>query len=359
MSDADKFGGTGPVREAHQFDVSALYRWMEQHVPGFAGPLNVEQFKGGQSNPTYRLITSNQEYVLRRKPPGALLKGAHAVEREARVMKALGRTGFPVPTIYAECHDASVIGSEFFIMELVKGRIFWSSTFEGVENEDRHLYMEEMNTVLARLHKVDYISLGLHDYGREGGFVSRTIDRWAIQYQKDSADAGTEETMDRVIPWLKENLPERDETSIIHGDFRVDNLIFHPEEPRVLAVLDWELSTLGDPVADFAYNAMLYRLPSDILGGIAEFDLKALGLPNESEYVDHYCIDTGRTEIPNLDYYVVFNMFKFAAILHGVKARAARGNAASAEASMVGNRFAKVAQLAWAEAQRSPSMRKR
>ncbi|MFB9123796.1 phosphotransferase family protein [Paraburkholderia dipogonis] len=358
MSDANKFGGTGPVREAHKFDATALNRWMEQHVPEFAGPLKVEQFKGGQSNPTYRLITPNHEYVLRRKPPGTLLKGAHAVEREARIMKALRQTGFPVPTIYAECDDASVIGSEFFIMELVKGRIFWSATFEGVDNEHRHLYMEEMNTVLARLHKVDFISLGLRDYGREGGFVSRTIARWAAQYQKDSADAGSEQAMDLVILWLKENLPERDETSIIHGDFRVDNLIFHPEEPRVLAVLDWELSTLGDPIADFSYNAMMYRLPSDILGGIAEFDLKALGLPNENEYVAHYCIDTRRTDIPNFDYYVVFNMFKFAAILHGVKARAVRGNAASAEAATVGNRFVKVAQLAWAAAQRSPSTRK-
>ncbi|MCP3721077.1 phosphotransferase family protein [Paraburkholderia sp. CNPSo 3281] len=353
MADANKFGGTGPVREAHKFDVEALHQWMVLHVAGFEGPLKVEQFKGGQSNPTYRVVTPSREYVLRRKPPGTLLKGAHAVEREARVMAALGKIGFPVPRIYGSCDEPSVIGSPFFVMELVKGRIFWGSTFEGVSNEDRHLYTMEMNRVLAQLHSVDYQALGLGDYGRAGRYVARQLERWSSQYMMDEPDAGRLDEMDRVIAWLKANLPERDETSLTHGDFRVDNLIFHPEEPRVLAVLDWELSTLGDPVADFAYNAMMYRLPSDILGGVAEFDLKGLGLPTEQEYVEAYCRATNRTHVPDFDYYVVFNMFRFAAILHGIKARVARGTAVSEDATAVGNRFAKVAGFAWNEAQRS------
>jgi aminoglycoside phosphotransferase (APT) family kinase protein len=351
MADADKFAGTGPVREAHKFDVQALYEWMTLHVQDFEGPLKVEQFKGGQSNPTYRLITPNSEYVLRRKPPGTLLKGAHAVDREARVMAALGKAGFPVPRIYGQCDEPSVIGSPFFVMELVKGRIFWGSTFEGVSNEDRHLYTMEMNRVLAQLHSVDYQAVALGDYGRPGGFVARQLERWSGQYMTDADDAGRDEAMDRVIVWLKANLPERDETSLTHGDFRVDNLIFHPTEPRVLAVLDWELSTLGDPVVDFAYNAMMYRLPSDIAGGIAEFDLKALGIPSEDDYVAQYARSTGRPHVPDFDYYVVFNMFRFAAILHGVKARSARGTAVSEDA--MGDKFARVAGFAWNEAQRS------
>ncbi|MEX3785791.1 phosphotransferase [Paraburkholderia sp. BR14374] len=351
MADADKFAGTGPVRQGHEFDLSALYRWMEIQIADFLGPLKVEQFKGGQSNPTYRLITPNREYVLRRKPPGTLLKGAHAVEREARVMAALGKAGFPVPKIYGKCDESSVIGSPFFVMELVKGRIFWGSTFEGVSNEDRHLYTMEMNRVLAQLHGVDYQAVALGDYGRRGGFVARQLERWSSQYMTDAEDAGRDEAMDRVIVWLKANLPERDETSLTHGDFRVDNLIFHPTEPRVLAVLDWELSTLGDPVVDFAYNAMMYRLPSDIAGGIAEFDLKALGIPSEDEYVAQYARSTGRPNVPNFNYYVVFNMFRFAAILHGVKARSARGTAVSESA--MGDKFSRVAGYAWKEAQRS------
>lgn len=352
MSDAAKFSGTGPVREAHRFDQLALVRWMQDNVEGFSGNLEVEQFKGGQSNPTYRLITPGQEYVLRRKPPGQLLKGAHAVEREARVISAIGAAGFPVPKVFGACDDASVLGSGFFVMELVRGRIFWESSLSTVAASERSRYLDAMNGTLAQLHGLDYMSLGLGDYGKPGRYVARQIERWSRQYQSDEA-AGRNADMDSVIEWLNDNLPDRDETALTHGDFRIDNLIFHPVEPRVIAVLDWELSTLGDPLADFAYNAMMYRLPPDILGGIGGLDLAQLALPDEASYVSAYCRRTGREEIVDFDYYVVFNMFRFAAILHGIRARVVRGTAVSEDARAMGDRFARMAHIAWSEARRA------
>lgn len=352
MSDAGKFTGTGPVREAHRFDQQALARWMQVHVEGFSGELEVEQFKGGQSNPTYRLVTPEREYVLRRKPPGPLLKGAHAVEREARVMAAVGAAGFPVPRVLGSCDDATVLGSGFFVMELVRGRIFWESSFSTVPGSERFRYLDAMNGTLAELHRLDYLSLGLGDYGKPGHYVARQVDRWSRQYMSDK-DAGRNFHMDSVINWLQANLPDRDETALTHGDFRVDNLIFHPVEPRVIAVLDWELSTLGDPLADFAYNAMMYRLPPDILGGIGGLDLRQLALPDEASYIGAYCRRTGRDEIVGFDYYVVFNMFRFAAILHGIRARVARGTAVSEDARAMGDRFVRVAEIAWNEARRA------
>lgn len=352
MSDAGKFAGTGPVREAHRFDQHALVRWMQDNIEEFSGKLEVEQFKGGQSNPTYRLITPEREYVLRRKPPGPLLKGAHAVEREARVIAAVGAVGFPVPRIFGTCDDASVLGSGFFVMELVRGRIFWESSFSSVTTTDRFRYLDAMNGTLADLHRLDYLSLGLGDYGKPGRYVARQVDRWSRQYMTDEV-AGRNAHMDSVIEWLKDNLPERDETALTHGDFRVDNLIFHPVEPRVIAVLDWELSTLGDPLADFAYNAMMYRLPPDILGGIAGLDLGQLALPDEASYVSAYCRRTGREGLAGFDYYLVFNMFRFAAILHGIRARVARGTAVSEDARAMGDRFARVARIAWEEVRRA------
>jgi len=354
VSDAGKFSGTGSVREAHRFDQQALFEWMRDNIEGFSGPLEVEQFKGGQSNPTYRLHTPAQDYVLRRKPPGPLLKGAHAVEREARVMSAVGASGFPVPKILGTCDDAAVLGSGFFVMELVKGRIFWDSSFASLPTADRFRYLDAMNATLADLHQLDYAALGLGDFGRPGRYVARQVDRWSNQYLSDDA-AGRNSDMDNLIDWLKSNLPERDETALTHGDFRVDNLIFHPAEPRVIAVLDWELSTLGDPLADFAYNAMMYRLPADILGGIGGLDLARLALPDEASYVSTYCRRTGREQLATFDYYIVFNMFRFAAILHGIRARAARGTAVSEDARVMGDRFVRVAQLAWAEARRAGS----
>ena len=346
MSDAGDFGGTIPVREQHWIDQSTLARWMQENVAGFKGPLVVDQFKGGQSNPTYRLRTPLRSYVLRRKPPGVLLKGAHAVEREARVMAALGTVAFPVPKIFVLCMDDSVIGSWFFIMDMVEGRIFWDASFADVPRAHRADYLDTMNATLASLHSIPADSIGLADFGRRGGYVSRQIARWSKQYVEDEL-AGRYPAMDKLVQWLPEHVPMHDETSIIHGDFRADNMIFHPTEPRVLAVLDLELSTLGHPLADFAYNAMMYRMPPDILGGICGLDLRAQGIPDESAYVASYCRRTGREAMPDLDFYIAFNMFRFAAILHGIRGRVKRGTASSADAQAMGDRYMRVADLAW------------
>ena len=351
MPDTEQFSGVGPVRAQHRFEEHALEHWMADNVDGYAGPLQVEQFNGGQSNPTYRLKTPQRDYVLRRKPPGTLLKGAHAVEREARVMAALGSAGFPVPQIYGTCEDESVLGSSFFVMEMIEGRIFWESGFRGVPAAERGAYMDAMNATLAQLHALDYTALGLADYGKQGRYVSRQVERWSRQYLDDEA-AGRNPHMDQLVQWLPSYLPARDETTLTHGDFRADNLVFHPTEQRVLAVLDWELSTLGDPVADFAYHAMMYRLPPDILGGIGGLDLTNLALPDEESYVAAYCRRTGRERIDNLDYYIAFNMFRFAAILHGIRARVARGTAVSEDAHAVSERFVRIAELAWEQAQK-------
>jgi len=340
------FSGTTAVRPEHRIDQASLEAWMQANVDGYLGPLTIEQFKGGQSNPTYRLQTPGRNYVLRRKPPGVLLKGAHAVEREARVMSALSTIGFPVPRIHGLCTDDGVIGSWFFVMDMVEGRVFWDASFTDVPRDERRQYMDAMNATLATLHQVDYAAIGLENYGKPGGYVRRQIERWSKQYLEDEL-AGHYPAMDKLVEWLPQHLPSTEAVTITHGDFRADNMIFHPAKPEVLAVLDWELSTLGDPLADFAYHAMMFRMPPDILGGIAGLDLQAAGLPDESAYVQAYCQRTGRSGIPDLDFYVVFNMFRFAAILHGIKGRVLRGTAASADAESMGNRFARVADIAW------------
>jgi aminoglycoside phosphotransferase (APT) family kinase protein len=348
----DDYSGTTAVREAHRFDAAALERWMADHVAGFKGPLSVEQFKGGQSNPTYKLVTPQAAYVMRRKPPGLLLKGAHAVEREAKVLSALGGIGYPVAKVFGLCTDDAVIGSWFYIMEMVEGRIFWDATFPDVGRDARPAYFDAMNETLARLHQVDYAAIGLSDYGRPGNYFARQIARWSTQYLED-ADAGRDPNMDRLVEWLPAHIPAGDETSIVHGDFRCDNMIFHPTEPRVLAVLDWELSTLGHPLADFAYHAMMYRMPPHIVAGLAGADLVALNIPSEEDYVAAYCRRTGRDGMPDYDFTVAFNFFRLAAIMHGIKGRAIRGTAASAQAVKRGEVFPEVAALAWSQAQRA------
>ncbi|GGY91900.1 phosphotransferase [Novosphingobium colocasiae] len=327
----DANAGTTPVREAYRFDEAALARWMEAHVADYAGPLTVEQFKGGQSNPTYKLVTHGRSYVLRRKPPGATLQGAHAVDREARILTALGSVGFPVARVYGLCTDESVIGTWFYVMAMVEGRIFWDATFPGVSREERPAYFDAMNATIARLHAIDYEALGLGDYGRPGNYFARQIARWTRQYHED-ADAGRDADMDALVEWLPANIPAGEESSVVHGDFRCDNMIFHPTEPRVIAVLDWELSTLGHPLADFAYHAMMYQMPPDIVAGLGGADLAALNIPSEQEYVAAYCARTGRDGIANWDFYVAFNYFRLAAIFHGIKGRVIRGTAASAHA---------------------------
>jgi aminoglycoside phosphotransferase (APT) family kinase protein len=347
--------GTREVREAHRFDVAALEAWMKQSVEGFAGPLAVEQFKGGQSNPTYKLITPTRSYVLRRKPPGKLLPGAHAVDREYRVITALGGQGFPVAPTHGLCVDESVIGTPFYIMDMVEGRIFWEAALPEIPAAERPAYFDAMNATIAALHRIDPDAIGLGDYGKPGNYFERQIGRWSKQYEGD-ADAGRVPAMDRLADWLPRNIPadasdSGGEARIIHGDFRCDNMVFHPVEPRVLAVLDWELSTLGHPLADFAYHLMMYRMPAGITTGLDGLDLAALNVPSEAEYVRAYCRRIGRSGIPDLNFYVAFNMFRLAAIVHGIKGRLARGTAASAHADKMAASLEPLAELAWRQAE--------
>jgi aminoglycoside phosphotransferase (APT) family kinase protein len=350
MSRSTENSGTIEVRPAHRFDTAPLERFLEREVPGFSGKLTVEQFKGGQSNPTYKLITPARSYVLRRKPPGKLLPGAHAVDREYRVIEALGRQGFPVARALALCLDEAVIGTAFYVMEMVEGRIFWDITFPEVADAERPAYFDAMNATLAQLHGIAPEAAGLGDYGKPGNYFARQIGRWSKQYLGD-VEAGRLDAMDRLVEWLPQNIPaDEGEARIIHGDFRCDNMVFHPTEPRVLAVLDWELSTLGHPLADFAYHLMMYRMPKGMSAGLAGHDLSALNIPSEEEYVAAYCARTGRSGIPDLDFYIAFNMFRLAAILHGIKGRIARGTAASAHADKMVAGLEPLAALAWSQA---------
>lgn len=341
--------GTIPVVATHRFDEAALDRWMSRTVAGYAGPLTVEQFKGGQSNPTYKLITPRRNYVLRRKPPGELLKGAHAVEREARVVRALSEIGFPVAHLYGLCTDNEVIGTWFYVMEMVEGRIFWDARLPEIASSRRATYFDAMNATIARLHLVDFQAAGLGDYGRTGNYFARQISRWTKQYVED-LEAGRDPAMDRLVEWLPENIPADDSTSIVHGDFRIDNMIFHPTEPRVIAVLDWELSTLGHPGADFAYHAMMYRTPPHIVAGLAGSVPPELGLPSEADYLATYCERTGQNAMPAYPFYMAFNFFRLAAIFHGIKGRVLRGTASSRQAKGRAILFPELAALAWAQA---------
>ena len=346
----DANSGTTAVRPGYAFDETELDRWMAEHVPGYAGPLTVEQFKGGQSNPTYKLATPRKNYVLRRKPTGPILKGAHAVEREAQVLTGLAKVNFPVAHVHALCTDESVIGTWFYVMDLVEGRIFWDATIPDVSPGERFALFDAMNRTLAQLHMADYLAAGLADYGRPGNYFERQIARWSRQYL-DDADAGRDPNLDRLIEWLPANIPvDDDTTSVIHGDFRIDNLIFHPTEPRILAVLDWELSTLGHPGADFAYNAMMYRMPPHIVAGLGGADIRTLGIPSEEDYVAAYCARTGRFSLPGYGFYVAFNFFRLAAIFHGIKGRVIRGTASSAQAKERVSVLPELTELAWQQA---------
>ena len=342
--------GTSEVREAHRFDEARLEQWLASEVEGFSGPLNVEQFRGGQSNPTYKLVTPGQSYVLRRKPPGKLLPGAHAVEREYRVITALGGQGFPVARTYALCSDENVIGTPFYVMEMVEGRIFWNVSFPEVSISERPAYFDAMNATIAALHAIDPEAAGLGDYGKPGNYFARQIGRWSKQYVEDE-EAGRVEAMDRLVEWLPDNIPaDEPRARIIHGDFRCDNMIFDPVEPRVLAVLDWELSTLGHPLADFSYHLMMYRMPYGLASGLAGLDLEALNIPSEADYVAAYCRRTGREGLSDLDFYMAFNLFRLAGIVHGIKGRLARGTASSAHAATMVATLEPLADLAWAQA---------
>jgi aminoglycoside phosphotransferase (APT) family kinase protein len=342
--------GTSAVREAHRFDEARLLQWLEENVEGFSGPLTVEQFRGGQSNPTYKLRTTGRDYVLRRKPPGKLLPGAHAVDREYRVITALGAQGFPVARTFGLCSDEEVIGTPFYVMEMVEGRIFWNVSFPEVSRDERPAYFDAMNSTIAALHAIDPAQAGLGDYGKPGNYFGRQISRWSKQYVED-AEAGRVAAMDRLVEWLPNNIPaDEAQARIIHGDFRCDNMIFDPVEPKVLAVLDWELSTLGHPLADFTYHLMMYRMPHGLSSGLVGLDLPALNIPSEGDYVAAYCRRTGRAGIPDLDFYMAFNLFRLAGIVHGIKGRLARGNASSAHAATMAATLEPLAELAWAQA---------
>jgi aminoglycoside phosphotransferase (APT) family kinase protein len=348
----DRFIGTMPVAEKQRFDVARLESYLLAHVDGFSGKLEVEQFKGGQSNPTYRLSAGGKRYAMRAKPgPAAkLLRSAHAVEREFRVISALCKTDIPVPRTYALCEDEGVIGRAFYIMDCVEGRVLWDQTLPGMAKLERWAIYDEMNRVFAALHKVDCQAVGLADYGKPGNYFARQIGRWSKQYQ--ASETEKIEAMDNLIAWLPDNIPAGDETAIVHGDYRLDNLVFHPTEPRILAILDWELSTLGHPLADISYHCMSWRIPPGMSRGIGGLDLAALGIPTEEEYVAAYCRRTGRERIDNWDFYLAYNMFRIAAILQGIKKRAADGTAASAHADDASQRVLPLATMAWEYAQK-------
>jgi aminoglycoside phosphotransferase (APT) family kinase protein len=339
--------GTGPVREAHRFDTGRLAEYMRRHVNESIRTIEVEQFRGGQSNPTFLIHAGDGRYVMRCKPPGKLLPSAHAVDREYRVITALAKTNVPVAKSYVLCQDDSVIGTAFYIMDYVAGRILWDPRLPGMGNSERIAVFDEMNRVIAALHLVDYQAIGLGDYGKSGSYLARQIDRWTKQYR--ASETEKIEAMDSLIGWLPQHIPANDEARIVHGDYRLDNIIFHPAEPRVLAVLDWELSTLGHPLSDLAYHCMTWRLAPEQFRGLAGEDLPALGIPTESEYVGAYCRRVGRERIPEKEweYYLAFNMFRLAGILQGVMARALQGNASSQNALEAGRRTRPIAEQAW------------
>ena len=353
MSAYEDYIGTRPVAEAHRFDVAALERYMQAHVEGFRGPLVVEQFKGGQSNPTYRLRAGGRSYVLRRKPPGKLLPSAHAVDREYRVITALRQTDVPVARTYALCTDESIIGTMFYVMDFVDGRVLWDPQLPGMAPAERRSIYDEMNRVIAALHRVDFGAIGLADYGKPGNYFARQVDRWSRQYR--ASETERIEAMDRLIEWLPRNIPASDDTSIVHGDYRIDNAIFDRNAPRILAVLDWELSTLGHPMADFSYHAMMWRLSSNEFRGLRGADLEALGIPTEEDYLHLYLERTGRPA-PRPEewrFCMAYNMFRAAAIFQGVMARAVAGNAASAKAVETGRRARPMAELGWKQVEQA------
>ena len=355
----DNFTGTKPVAERHAFDVEALQRWLSARLPGFAGPLKVEQFKGGQSNPTYKLVTPGAAYVMRTKPgPAAkLLASAHAIEREFRVMSALGATDVPVPRMHLLCEDEAVIGRAFYIMECVQGRVLWEQSLPGMTRAERAAIYDEMNRVIAALHSVDVRAAGLADYGRPGNYFERQIGRWSKQYLASATESIP--AMDALIAWLPGHVPagarDESEVSVVHGDFRLDNLIFHASEPRILAVLDWELSTTGHPLADFSYHCMSWHIPPGAFRGIGGLDLAALGIPDETSYVRRYCERTGRPDadavMADWNFYMAYNLFRMAGILQGIAKRVVEGTALSAQATSAGAGARPLAEMGWRIAQ--------
>ena len=361
MSNYDHFVGTGAVSDQHLFDTAALTEWLARRLDGFEGPLAVEMFKGGQSNPTYKLLTPGCNYVMRAKPGPVkkLLPSAHAVEREFAVMRGLYGSPVPVAKMYCLCEDESVIGRAFYVMEFVEGRVLWDQALPAMANTERAAIYDEMNRVIAALHKVDFARCGLAGFGKPGNYFERQIGRWSKQYVASVTQPIRE--MDQLMAWLPANIPlsarDAGAISIVHGDYRLDNLMFHPTEPRVLAVLDWELSTLGHPLADFSYHCMAWHIPHTMSRGIGGLDIASLGIPSEAEYIRRYCERTGLTTPQALEqdwsFYMAFNMFRIAAILQGIAKRIEMGTASSAQASVSAAGVRPLAEMAWKFAQQS------
>lgn len=345
------FKGVKPVEERHKLDEGALDAWMRANVEGYAGPLSINQFKGGQSNPTYQLVTPSRKYVLRKKPGGKLLPSAHAVDREFRVMSALYPTGFPVAKQYALCTDDSVLGAMFYVMEMVEGRVLWNGALPEMNDADRRRTYEDKIATLAKLHNTDYAAIGLGDYGKAGNYFARQIDRWSKQYKLSETESIDE--MNRLIEWLPQTIPPGERTSIVHGDYRLDNMVLHATEPRVIAVLDWELSTLGDPLGDFTYYLMNWVMPHDGRSGLGGLDLKSLNIPTIEETIAIYCKQTGRDGIPAMDWYFSYNAFRLACILQGIAGRVRDGTAASAHATQMIARIRPLAAASFMYAQRA------
>ena len=324
-------------QHTQQLNLSKLSSYLADHIPGFTGPVTVDKFDGGQSNPTFKLSTPNSTYVLRRKPPGELLKSAHAVDREFRVISALANTEVPVPKTYVLCEDDTIIGSMFYLMGYMEGRVLWDPVLpDAADNAERRAIYDAMNQTMASLHNVDIDSVGLTNYGKPGNYFARQLSRWSKQYK--ASETESIEAMNTLMVWLEANMPEDDGSlSLVHGDYRLDNIMFHPTEPRVIALLDWELSTLGHPLADLANQCMAWMLPPDGgIKGLAGIDRAALGIPSDEEYIASYCERTGREGIENWPFYVVFSLFRLAAIVQGIRKRAQIGTASSAEADSRG-----------------------
>jgi aminoglycoside phosphotransferase (APT) family kinase protein len=350
----EQFSGTREVREAHQFEIAQLEEYMLSHVEHFQGPLSARQFKGGQSNPTYLLESPSGKYVMRRKPPGKLLKSAHAVDREFKVISALYAADLPVPRPHVLCKDEEIVGTMFFIMEFVEGRIFWELDLPGVDQKERTAIYDHLGKTIAELHNFDHEKIGLGDYGKPGNYFARQISRWSKQYQASETEKVV--LMDKLIAWLPDNIPEDESASVVHGDYRLDNVIIHPTEPKVIAVLDWELSTIGHPLGDFTYHLMGWQMPEIGVGssGLLGKDLQVLGIPTEEEYVAAYCERTGRPDgILNRDFYAAYNFFRIAAILQGIAGRVRDGTAASAHAERGDKAVPILADMAWEYAQKA------
>ena len=351
MNPQEDMVGTMPVPEKDKIDESRLSAWMEENVDDFAGPIKISKFKGGQSNPTYKIDSSRHSYVLRRKPFGKLLPSAHAVDREFRVISGLYPVGYPVARPYALCEDESVIGTMFYVMAMVDGRTLWDGRLPECDPDERAKIYYQMIDTLAQLHRYDPSSLGLENHGKAGNYCERQISRWTKQYRLSEMEVIPE--MDRLIDWLNKTIPTQQSFGIVHGDYRLDNLIFDRDESRILAVLDWELSTLGDPVADFAYWLMAYELEPDGRSGLKGADLAALGIPSRQQAIDRYCQQSEIDELPPMDWYLAYNLFRIAAILQGVRKRAVDGTANSAAAVEMSDRIAPIASAGWEVAQRA------